>query len=200
MVTKEKIKSAVSIKIPLWFIIVVFLAVCMLLFILSLTLNKETNTEVITKSSLEKIVDLSELSTFESVYNGVAEVLNKENPEKIDYYVAYESRVKAGIDFEKIEIDVIPEEKKVIVTIPEIQINGITVDMESLEYIFINNRANTVSVSAEAYDACIADAEKEVENQAAIIELAEENARNIVEALIHPFINQLDEEYVLEIQ
>ena len=39
----------------------------------------------------------------------------------------------------------------------------------------------------------------ESKNETAIYELAEENAHNIIEALIRPFIEQLDDEYQLQI-
>ena len=39
----------------------------------------------------------------------------------------------------------------------------------------------------------------EAENETAIYELAGENAANIVEALIKPFVLQLDAEYEMEI-
>ena len=44
--------------------------------------------EYVTYSVLENIVNVSELSTFEAVYNGVAQVANEKHPEKSDYYVS----------------------------------------------------------------------------------------------------------------
>ena len=46
----------------------------------------------------------------------------------------------------------------------------------------------------------IEDVTSESNSEDAIYELAEQNARNIVEALISPFVEQLDSEYRLEIQ
>ena len=63
--------------------------------------SKKSEPEVITVSTLERIINISELSTFTAVYNGIAEVKNEKNPEDVDYYVSYEARVDAGIDFEK---------------------------------------------------------------------------------------------------
>ena len=39
----------------------------------------------------------------------------------------------------------------------------------------------------------------EVENEPDIYELAEQNAENVISALIRPFVEQVDAEYVLEI-
>lgn len=161
--------------------------------------RQDEKKEIMTKSRLEEVIHVSELSTFEAVYNGITEVANKENPENIDYYVYYEAKVKAGIDFEKVEVNVDNEEKKISVTIPEIKINDVNVDIASLDYIFENEKANTETVSQEAYKAAIADVTNESANEPAVYELAEQNARNIVEALLSPFIKQFDAEYSLEI-
>lgn len=158
--------------------------------------NKE---EILSVSSLEKIIKISELSTFDAVYNGIAKVMNEKNPDEVDYYVSYESKVYAGIDFEKVKITMDKEAKKITVTLPEIEITDINVDIASLDYIFINSKANTSTVSEQAYKACIADVTSESKEEAAIYELAEQNAKNIMKALISPFIEQLDSDYELEI-
>ncbi len=59
--------------------------------------------ERLTTASLEKIVEVSELSTYDAVYNGIVEVRNKENADQIDYYVSYESKVKAGINLADVQ-------------------------------------------------------------------------------------------------
>lgn len=45
--------------------------------------------EVKTISTLEKIVQLSDLSTYTAIYNGIATVTDPEDAEKIQYHVAY---------------------------------------------------------------------------------------------------------------
>lgn len=161
--------------------------------------DRMDDVQIITKSRLEKIMNVQELSTFETVYNGIAEVYSKENPQQIDYYVYYESRVKTGIDFSRVEIGVDQEAKKISVQLPEIIITDTNVDITSLDYIFENKRANTPTVSEEAYKACLEDVKRESADESDIYELAEENARKTVRALISPFVEQIDDEYALEI-
>lgn len=154
---------------------------------------------IISKATLEKIINVSDLSTFEAVYNGIAKVMNEENTEQVDYYVSYEAKVKAGIDFEDVDI-VIEDDKVIVVRLPETKIVDITVDITSFDYIFENDKANTATVSEQAYKHCIEDVTNESNQENAIYELAEQNARNIVEALITPFIQQLDADYQLRIE
>lgn len=187
----KKIKYFIIIAIVFAIIVVVSLTVSMD--------SQKSKPEVISKSMLEKILNVSDLYTFEAVYNGIARVMNDKNPEKVDYYVSYDAKVKAGFDFEK--IDIIVDDKKKIITIkvPEIEINAVSVDITSLDYIFENNKANTSTVSEEAYKKCIEDVTNKSKNEKKIYEIAEQNAHNIIEALISPFVEQLDEQYQLQI-
>ena len=161
--------------------------------------EKESEPSIITTSTLEKILNVSDLSTFEAIYNGVAKVTNPDDPQEIDYYVSYNATVKAGIDFEQVVISVDEDAKMISVKLPKIKISDITVDIESMDYIFVNDDANTETVSEEAYKKCIDDVTRESNNETAIFELAEQNAKNIVEALIQPFVSSLDSEYQLQI-
>ncbi len=196
----EKSKQRISVKSMLYAmvaVVIVIVIVCSSL--VTKNFFKKSEPEIINKNTLEKIINVNDLSTFEAVYNGIAKVTNEKNPEKIDYYVSYNAKVKAGIDFEKVEITVDNEKKVIAVKLPEIKITDVNVDITSLDYIFENNKANTSTVSEQAYKKCIEDVKNESSNENAIYELAEQNAHNIIEALISPFVGQLDAEYQLQI-
>ena len=179
---------------------VIILVIITALMIKIKIFNKKSEPTIISKATLEKVINVSDLSTFEAIYNGVAAVANEEKPENIDYYVSYEAKVKAGIDFALVEVEVNEAEKIITVTLPEVKITDVDVDIASLDYIFMNNKANTETVSAQAYKKCIKDVTKESNSTDEIYESARQNARNIVEALISPFVEQLDSEYKLEIK
>ena len=161
---------------------------------------KKEEPEIISLTALEKMVDVSDMSTFEAIYNGIAEIENEADPTQIDYYVSYEAKVKAGFDFEKLDMQVDHDRKVITVKIPEIKITDVNVDIGSLDYIFENKKANTETVSEQAYKECIEDVTKESAEEKAIYELAKQNAKNTMEAIIQPFMEQLDEEYQLQIE
>ena len=177
----------------------IIVAIIVFLFVKEKIVKRDSIPEIISKSTLEKVINVSDLSTFEAIYNGVASVVNEEKPENIDYYVSYEAKVKAGIDFEQVNLEVNEDEKRITVTLPEVKITDVNVDIASLDYIFMNKRANTETVSAQAYKKCIEDVTNESNSTTAIYELAKQNAHNIVEALIKPFVEQLDSKYELKI-
>ncbi len=196
----EKSKQRISVKSMLYAMIAVVIVIAIVCAsLVAKNFFKKSEPEIINKNTLEKIINVNDLSTFEAVYNGIAKVANEKNPEKIDYYVSYNAKVKAGIDFEKVEITVDNEKKVIAVKLPEIKITDVNVDITSLDYIFENNKANTSTVSEQAYKKCIEDVKNESSNENAIYELAEQNAHNIIEALISPFVGQLDAEYQLQI-
>ncbi len=190
-------------KILLWLIplsialLVICVSICILL---QTTESTEPSKDITMLSTLEKIIDMNELSTFTAVYNGVAIVTNDDNSEQIDYYVSYEAKINAGIDFEKLTISVDTEAKTVNVKIPDIQITDVIVDIASLDFIFENDAANTSTITQEAFKSCEADAKSEGQAQEAIYDLARQNAKNIITALMKPIIEQLDAEYSLVIQ
>ena len=163
-------------------------------------LRPEKEPEIITSANLKKIVEVSELSTYECVYNGIAIVNNEKNPDKIDYYVSYNAKVKAGIDFESVVIDINQETKAITVEIPQVTIHSTDVDFDSMDFIFINKKSETSGVTEQAYKQCETDVEKETKVTDAIYELAKKNAENIIKALLTPFVNQLDAEYTVEIK
>ena len=109
--------------------------------------NKKSEPEIVTESQLKEIINVSELSTFTAVYNGVAQVMNEEKPEETDYYVSYEAKVNVGIDFSEIGIDKDDRGMIIRLTIPEVDITDIEVDIASLDYIFLNDKANTASAT-----------------------------------------------------
>ena len=179
-------------------VVIIFVATLSVKVVLSI--SREDAPEIITKSTLEKIVHISDLSTFESVYNGIAKVMNEKKPDKVDYYVSYEAKVKAGFDVERVELEVDDAKKVISVTIPEIKITGIDVDIASLDYIFMNDKANESTVSEQAYKKCIEDVENESSSENAICTLAGKNAKDVITALINPFIEQLDDDYELTVK
>lgn len=162
--------------------------------------KNESKPEIVTTTYLQKIIDISELSTFQAVYNGIAKVMNEKKPEKVDFYVAYEAKVNAGIDFKAVEIKIDSNSKIVSVKVPRAEISDVNVDFASMDYMFVNEKANTSTISEVAYKACIADVESESSEETAICEMAQINAINTVKALLSPFVNQLGTEYKLIVE
>lgn len=188
-----------SLKLAL-IISVVILAVLTLAAALHRYSKPKDPMDLLTTASLEKIIEVSELSTYDAVYNGIVEVRNTENADQVDYYVSYESKVKVGIELADVQEYPDHENKKICVVLPEVIITDVTVDFGSMDFIFVKEEAETETVAQQAYKACIADANSECENEMDIYLLAKKNAENIVTALVQPLLSVMDEPYELEIR
>lgn len=202
---KDLLKSVVvkNYSVPVWglgALVLVIVVLVMAFIVIPTARNSKKQAQVITVSTLQEIIDVSELSTFTAVYNGIAQVMNQDNPESVDYYVSYEAKVNAGIDFEQVGIDLDEEAKTIRITMPPVELTDVNVDISSLDFIFYNQKLNTSTVTETAYKACEADVEKESQEQQAIYDLAEQNAKNILTALVKPIVDQAETEYTLVVE
>lgn len=180
--------------------VVILVAIAAVAVLLQTSGREEPQPQVFNKSTLERIINVSELSTFTAVYNGIARVANEKKPEKIDYYVSYEATVNAGIDFRAVDISINEEQKTITLKVPEAHITNQSVEMSSLEFIFLNKKADKPGVTEVAYKACEEDVRQESEQQTAICELAKQNAENVLKALTKPIVDQLGDGYQLVIE
>lgn len=190
--------KGLSKKAQLITVLVLVIIICVGAFVL-ISQNKEGQLTTISESSLQKIIEINELSTVEYTYNATAKYV-EDNAEEVKYYVAYEGAVTAGIDFHEIGIDVNEDEKIVTITIPEVEIHGVRVDMGTMEYIFVKDKFETETISQEAYKLCKEDLKKRIEKEELLYNTAKENAISSVEALFKPWIETIDKEYKVEIK
>ena len=139
---------------------------------------------IITSSTLTDAIDISDLSTAQFTYNGIAELYKDEAKQKIKCHIRYSTKVKAGIDMSEVTFDIDDEAMTVRPILPEITITANTVDESALSYIPKNTN---VEVS-EALIACKEDAEAEAKESSELFESAEDNLKSIIEALLYPIL------------
>lgn len=201
MENTTRIKWLARIPKQMVLILVVVLVAAILLAVLPQRgEKKQKEPEVLTVSTLEKIIQVSELSTYTAVYNGIARVMAEEDPGQVDYYVAYRARVNAGIDFEKTTITIEEDTQTVRVKVPEVYLTDVDVDIASMEFIFRNSEANASTITQEAYRACEADVREESAKQEAILDVAKQNAVNVITALVQPLLEQENAAYTLTVE
>lgn len=181
-------------------ILFVGLIILIVVVISSLKVHNENKLTITTKSSLEKIIEISKLSTIEYTYNAIVTKYKNDEvkDDNVEYYVAYNGKVTAGIDFNEINIDVNYKEKKIYITLPDVEIHETNVDMGTLDYIYEKNTSEKDSISQEAYKLCKSDLRKRAENETELLENANENAKSAIEALIKPWIESVDKEIQIE--
>lgn len=101
--------------------------------------DQTEDVQIVTESNLHKIIEVSQLSTYECVYNDICTVMDEDDSSKVAYYCKYKGRVKAGIDFTKVDIKMEEQESGehlITVTLPKVTLDDPEVDIDSLKYMF----------------------------------------------------------------
>ena len=153
-------------------------------------IGEEGKVTTVTETELVEVVKTSKLYTAEYPYNGYCEVKNDEGETK--YYVAYEGKVKAGIDVSKIIVSLDEETNTIKIMLPEVEVENPTVDAGTLEYIFMDKKYDTETVAQEAYKMALADLESKVQDDENIINAATDSAKTAEKAFVEPWVNQAD--------
>lgn len=159
--------------------------------------SKPDKVSTITKSSLEKVIEINDLETLDYTYNAVADV--KDEEDRIKYHVAYDGVVTAGIDFSKIDILIDEENKEISLKLPKSTIQDVRVDTGTMDYIFERRSYETETVSQEAYKACLKDLKERADQEKDLLNMADENAQSTVKALVEPWVKDIDEKYTVEV-
>ena len=166
-------------------LILLIIAVVIVAVVLGPTLlHKFQKKNIITSSQLQEAIDISELSTAEFVYNGIVEKYDEEK-QKIECQIAYDARVKVGIDMKQVTFEIDEDNKTVTPVLPDISVNIASIDPESLSYIPKNPNMEL----DEIVKLCKADAIEEANNTPKLYETAEENLRTTIEALLIPLLD-----------
>lgn len=193
----EKKSSVLKWMVPCILILTVIIIV--LVFIIAAFKSSKKKIKTISESTLQEVLEISELSTVEYTYNAVTRVYD-EDDETLMYSVAYDGIVKAGIDFSQVDLAIDKEKKIIHITVPAVEIIDYVVDEGSLEYIFDQDKYNTATVSQAAYKICKADLENKASQETALLSLARENAISTVSGLVEPWIEQIDNAYTIIVE
>lgn len=164
----------------------------------TLTTSHDSVTSIICEANIEKILETSQLSTLEYTYNGIA-VVNKQYFDSPKYYVAYEGIVQAGMDFSEITVSVDDQSKIITIKLPEVSILSTSPREKTLSFLFLDELYETETVFSEAYSACVMDLQTRAKSETTLFNLARENAKSAVTALISPWVSAIDKSFTVEI-
>lgn len=139
---------------------------------------------VVSSAMLTQVVEVSDLSSAQFTYNGIAQVYAPDG-QTVKCNVKYAAKVKAGVNMKDIEFNIDDENKTVTPVLPDIKISAATVDAEQLSFI----PENTTAELKDVLKACEEDAQTEASESPQLMESAEENLRSIIEALIYPVLS-----------
>ncbi len=168
-------------------------------FVEEVIVGEEGEFRFITESTLSEVVSTAVLYTASYPYNGFVGI--KDASGEVKYYVAYKGHVKAGFDFDKVEVSLDEESNTITVILPELNPLEVSVDNQ-LEYLFMDDKMNTEGLFAQAYAAAEEDLKNRMRDDSAIRKAAIESAKTAEMALVKPWVEQVDPErdYTIEVK
>lgn len=169
----------------IWFIVIILIIVILAKKFGILDNDKK---KIITSSTLTETIDISELSSAQFVYNGIAEIYEDEEKNDIKCHVRYNATVKAGIDMKSVTWEINDDAKTIKPVLPEIHISSNTVDENTFSFIPENSDVEL----QETLIACQEDALAESTQSSELLDLAKENLKSIIEALLLPIAASQD--------
>ena len=147
-------------------------------------LNSSRNVNTITSSTLTEAINISELSTAEFKYRGIADVFNDENRTNVRCRVCYNAVVKAGINMKEVRFDVDTKNKVVKASLPDITIKVNIINEQSMAVLPSNADVGINDMLKYSKE----DAEKEAMESGELIAVARENLEAIIKGLLLPIL------------
>ncbi len=163
-------------------------------------LDKSSEPKATAASIEERLSKCSDLTTARLDYRGIIkyeegdiQYINKKS-----FSMIYDAHIKAGIDLSQAKVSV--KDKKITVSIPEPEIQDISVDPDSLEF-YDEKLALFNWTKKQDTQKAMEKAEEDATEKAAQTDLltqADAQAKTVITTLLTPFTEN-DEEYTIEV-
>lgn len=198
MAEDKKVNLSFSFKIGMAAVIFMVLLVAFIGFKIGGIFYKNKQPEITAAYISERIESVSELTTAELAYSGLVIYSEGDIPliTKKGFSMRYDANIRAGIDFSKIKTNV--TEDKVIIDVPEVEVQSVDVDAGSIEFYDERYALFNWTQKEDVIDA-ISIAKEDASSHANIAELmkkAGEQTEIIIKSVLSSHIG--DKELVIE--
>lgn len=144
---------------------------------------KEGEKITISSAALKEVLQISELTSAEYIYNGIAQGYQDPEEKKGAYYIRYSAMVEAGADLGKIDLKINEKNDTIEIVKPKIEIFNVSMDYDSLDFIPENLKSQEVK---DILATCKEDVRNEAASSGTFVTLAQSNSEHIIEALLDP--------------
>ena len=186
LIIKYEKRKTLRTIIILLLVMIMVAAVCFTTIFAVKKLTDKKQPTITSASLYSKIEESSELTSAKMYYNGVLFYSEGDIPylTQMSYNMTYSAEVRAGIDVSEIEIKV--EDDRVVVDLPEPEIQDINIDPDSVKFFDKKNALFNWEEMEDGVDA-IKYAKDDVEANANLEVLKEEaleNSRTLIQGLL----------------
>lgn len=180
-------------------VIVLILSVSVKILINKNKQDNEPQLIVETESSLDVVVEIGDLITVEYPYSAIVSSFEEDNKKEVKYYIAYDGVVYASFDGKKLQQEINNDDKKLIITLPEIELRPV-INEKTIQYIFENEKYHTETISDEILKLCKNDLLDRAKKDTDILEIARQNAISVIEEQTEPLVKANNPEYSVEVK
>jgi hypothetical protein len=186
-------------------LIFVLLIICVISIYVFANTSKAGKITTNVKSSLEKIVEKSNLETVNFTYNVIAKKckdeencdLESNKMSNFEYVVSCKGKITAGIDFNQIKITEEKKSKKIVITLPE---SSITSDPSISSIQFINGDELPADILPEARKLCQETIKSKSGEDEQLLKTAKNQAEVVLEEYYKQWIKSYDSSYEIEFE
>ena len=197
---EKEVKKEKSKKVNIKKLVPIIIALAVIILVILIIPKKQAVIKMNVKSTLEKVVEKSDLETASITYNIIAKKCKDDstcdkssnNIDDFEYVVSCKGTLTAGIDFSKIEIEVDEKNKKIIVTMPEATIKG-EPNIGSVK--FLNGQDVSASELPNARKLCQETTKEKSDKDDKLIPAAKEQTRVVLEQFYKQWIKAYDSSY-----
>ena len=195
-------KKGSKLKVFLLLLVLVIIVIFVKKFIIS---GGKGNIDLKVKSTLEKVVEKSDLETVNITYNVIAKKCKDEDNcdltsnsiEDFAYVVSCKGTIAAGIDFNNVDISIDEDNKKVIIVLPDAKITD-EPNITSIK--FLNGNDLPAEELPNARKLCQETTLEKSENDDKLLPAAKEQAIVVLEQFYKQWIKAFDDSYQVEIR
>ncbi len=195
-------KKGSKLKVFLLLLVLVIIVIFVKKFIIS---GGKGNIDLKVKSTLEKVVEKSDLETVNITYNVIAKKCKDEDNcdltsnsiEDFAYVVSCKGTITAGIDFNNVDISIDEDNKKVIIVLPDAKITD-EPNITSIK--FLNGNDLPAEELPNARKLCQETTLEKSENDDKLLPAAKEQAIVVLEQFYKQWIKAFDDSYQVEIR
>ena len=184
-----------SIRPMIYLVLIAIIAVAVCIAVMNMKQEKDPVTENVI---MGKIESSSELTSAKLIYTGLKHYSDGKIPflTQEAFSMTYSATIRAGIDLDQLDVDV--TDSRVVITVPEVEIQEINVDEDSIQF-YDKKFALFKGDSKEDVITAIKEIKQEIETKPELEELKTE-AKRQTEILFHSLFDDTigDRELVIK--
>jgi len=183
---------------------ILIIGVLLIILTIIFLVNREGSIKTKVKTSLDRVVEKSDLETVNFTYNVIAKQCKDKNKcnkksnniDDFEYVISCKGTITTGIDFKEVKIEIDKSNKTLVVKMPKSEIK----DTNILTMKFLNGADIPANELPSARALCEETISEKSKNDEKVISATKEQAEVVLESFYQQWIKSIDEEYKVEVK